>query len=62
MRHLAAAVLSVMLVSCAMGPDYARPPIPTPESFRMAGAAGESIANLPWWELLQDDELHTLIR
>lgn len=62
MRHLAVAMLSVMLVSCAMGPDYTRPGIPAPESFRMAGKAGESIANLPWWELLQDDELHTLIR
>src|SRR3989338_462512 len=28
----------------------------------MAGQAGESIANMPWWELLRDDELHTLIR
>jgi len=62
MRHLAVVALSVMVASCAMGPDYARPPIPTPESFRMAGQAGESIANMPWWELLRDDELHTLIR
>jgi len=62
MHRLALALLSALLVSCAMGPDYARPPIPTPQSFRMAGKAGESIANMPWWELLQDDELHTLIR
>jgi len=62
MRSLAPALFSMMLISCAMGPDYTRPPIPTPESFRMAGQAGESIANMPWWELLQDDELHTLIR
>ena len=62
MRRLAPAVLSVMLVACAMGPDYTRPSIPAPQSFRMAEKAGESIANLPWWELLRDDELHTLIR
>lgn len=62
MRRLALAVLSVLLVSCALGPDYTRPTIPTPESFRMAGKQGESIANMPWWELLRDDELHTLIR
>ncbi len=62
MRSLALAALSLLLVSCAMGPDYTRPTIPTPESFRMAGKEGESIANMPWWELLRDDELHTLIR
>ncbi len=62
MRRLALTVLSVVLVSCAMGPDYTRPGIPTPESFRMAVKEGESIANLPWWELLRDDELQKLVR
>lgn len=59
---LIAAIFMVLPVSCAMGPNYKRPPIPTPESFRMAGQEGESIANIPWWELLRDDELQTLIR
>src|SRR3989442_6634678 len=62
MRRLALAVLSVMLTACAMGPDYTRPSVSTPESFRMAGKEGESIANLPWWELLRDDELQKLVR
>ena len=62
MRRLALAVLSVMLTACAMGPDYTRPGISTPESFRMAEKEGESIANLPWWELLRDDELQKLVR
>ena len=62
MRRLALLALWVLLASCAMGPDYTRPGVPTPESFRMAGKEGESIANMPWWELLRDDELHTLIR
>ena len=57
MRRLALALLSVLLLSCAMGPDYTRPSISTPPSFRMAGKEGESIANMPWWELLRDDEL-----
>ncbi len=63
MRRLAPVALwMLLLAACAMGPDYTRPGIPTPESFRMAGKEGESIANMPWWELLRDDELHTLIR
>jgi outer membrane protein, multidrug efflux system len=62
MRRLALAVLSALLISCAMGPDYARPKISSPESFRMAGKEGESIANLPWWKLLRDEELQKLVR
>lgn len=62
MRRLSLAVFSVLLVSCAMGPDYSRPKVPTPESWRMAAAVSDSIANMPWWELLRDDELQTLIR
>src|SRR5689334_14034886 len=64
MRDLVLVVLVVSLASCAMGPDYARPPISTTDSFRMAEAAKEatSIANLPWWELLRDEELQKLVR
>lgn len=52
---------SLMLASCAMGPDYFRPSIDTGEKFRMTQAEGQSIANLPWWELLHDEELQRLI-
>ena len=62
MRRLALPVLSLVLISCAMGPDYTRPGVSTPESFRMAVKEGESIANLPWWELLRDQELQKLVR
>lgn len=57
------AMLAIFLTSCAVGPDYSRPDLPTPDSFRMAkaGEAG-SMANLPWWELLRDKELQSLIR
>lgn len=62
MRLLALAALSLLLISCAVGPDYTRPDIPKPEAFRMAETEGPSIANLPWWELLHDEELQKLIR
>jgi len=32
------------------------------DRFRMSDTEGESIANLPWWELLRDNELQKLIR
>src|SRR5947199_7674410 len=56
-----ALLLALLLTACAMGPDYTRPKVSTPESFRMAGKEGESIANLPWWELLRDEEIKKLV-
>jgi len=52
------------VAGCAMGPDYTPPNVPVPDSFRMARPASDSssIANLPWWELLHDEELQRLVR
>jgi len=52
----------LFLASCAMGPDYIRPHVDASDKFRMAYTEGQSIANLPWWELLNDAELQRLIR
>ncbi|HEY6972933.1 MAG TPA: efflux transporter outer membrane subunit [Nitrospiraceae bacterium] len=64
MRGVALAAISMLLISCAMGPDYSRPDIPTSDSFRMAeeGKDLPSLANVPWWELYRDEELQKLIR
>ncbi len=64
MRGLALTALLMLLTSCAAGPNYVRPDVSTPDSFRMAEAEKEakSIANLSWWELLQDEELQKLVR
>lgn len=64
MRSLSLTAIFLFLVSCAMGLDYNRPPIPTTDSFRMTETAKEarSIANLPWWELLRDEELQKLVK
>jgi multidrug efflux system outer membrane protein len=57
-----ASLLALALsVSCKLGPDYARPPVVTPEKWRELAAAEASIANVPWWELFQDPELRNLI-
>jgi len=52
------------LVSCKMGPEYARPGIPVSDSFRLAEEQKDlqSLANVPWWELYGDAELQKLIR
>lgn len=64
MRTAVAIVLSLLVLSCAVGPDYKRPPTEVDDRFREAGEQSDlpSLANLPWWELLRDEQLQLLIR
>ena len=53
----------LILVGCAVGPDYKRPPIDSPETFRgETKTSTNSFANLPWWQVFHDDTLQNLIR
>ena len=64
-RFLVISLWALMLGACALGPDYERPPVGEPDSFRMQqGASLEevSVADLGWWELFQDKNLQALIR
>lgn len=64
-RFFVALVMIVAWTSCAIGPDYERPYIPDPETFRtqpQVEVETTSLAEMPWWELFQDEELHYLIR
>ena len=47
-----------------MGPDYERPKTEDTASFRMAEGSPDipSLANLPWWDLLRDEQLQSLIK
>ena len=64
MQALLIIVLLSLMLSCAMGPDYTRPQTDTEDRFRMADGQSDlpSLANLPWWELLRDEQLQQLIR
>ncbi|TKB78003.1 MAG: efflux transporter outer membrane subunit [Nitrospira sp.] len=64
MRLLIAIGMALILQSCALGPDFQRPDQQPGTAFREAAGAGDapSIANLPWWELLKDEELQKLVR
>ena len=64
-RRLAAlfALPVLALTGCTLGPDYARPPVVSPEQWRDTAAADpNTLANVPWWELLNDPALQELIR
>ena len=54
--------VAFLLTACMMGPDYTRPDTPKADAWRLTPSTAESIANLPWWELLKDAELQKLIR
>ncbi len=62
-------VLAASLVGgCKVGPNYHRPDIQTPAAYRdlnenpQAQAQAASFADLPWWQVFQDAQLHELIR
>jgi len=60
-RLLLVALLVSVAAACTLGPDYERPPVAVPEQWREVAASEESLANLPWWELFQDEQLQSLI-
>jgi multidrug efflux system outer membrane protein len=53
----------LFLVGCAVGPNYKRPPINFPETFRGENETStNSLPNFPWWQVFHDDTLQNLIR
>ena len=58
------AVVSVLVAGCLTGPNYARPEMAPPPAFRDAGdqQARESLADIPWWQVFDDEALQALVR
>jgi multidrug efflux system outer membrane protein len=63
-------LLSAALLAsgCTVGPNYKRPAVPVPGSYRGAGSdVGTQTQLAPlgdqkWWDVLQDEQLRTLVR
>ena len=54
---------ALWLTGCMIGPDYHRPSIKAPVEFRASASADtHSIADLKWFEVFRDEQLHELIR
>jgi multidrug efflux system outer membrane protein len=59
---------SSLIAGCAVGPNYHKPTVPAPSTFRdlkespEAQAQAASFADLPWWQVFQDPKLQDLIR
>jgi outer membrane protein, multidrug efflux system len=53
-----------LLAGCAVGPEYKRPTLTPPETFRghTGPAEAASLADLPWWEVFRDPTLQALVQ
>ena len=64
----AAMLVPILIAGCTVGPNYHRPVVQTPTAFRdlrekpQAEAQAASYADLPWWQVFQDQQLQELIR
>ena len=62
LRMMLLAFFAVGLSGCVLGPVFERPEIDLGTGYREAVPAGESVANLPWWELFKDPQIQELVR
>lgn len=58
--------LALLLAGCTVGPNYERPKVPAPISFRapepLPPDQAASLADLKWFEVFKDPELQQLVR
>lgn len=54
---LAVAVLALAAAGCTMGPDYQRPELPLPQTWRLPPAEAADVVNTEWWRALGDPQL-----
>ena len=61
-------VAALVLTGCAVGPNYKRPSVDVPATYRgtpdvdAAKAASASLGDQKWWDVFQDPQLQQLIR
>lgn len=70
-RFAGAVALVALFTGCMVGPNYKRPAVPVPPSYRgetqtvartVPQAAGSSFGEMKWWNLFHDPVLQNLIR
>ena len=53
--------LRLFLSACAVGPDYEKPEIDTPQVWRFTDAEASDVVNIQWWNQFEDPVLTELI-
>lgn len=62
MRNLAILTcIALIFAACAIGPDYRRPTISTPQAWRIEEKEAVDVANAAWWEQFDDPVLNDLM-
>ncbi|ANN72114.1 efflux transporter outer membrane subunit [Bordetella bronchialis] len=62
MRAAAIVLMACTLLSgCLLGPDYKRPEVDAPPSFRFADQEARDLVDTAWWEQFQDPALNGVI-
>ncbi len=54
-------ILIVVCTGCKVGPDYRRPAVDTPASWRFEEKEVQDLTNTAWWEQFNDSVLNQLI-
>ena len=63
MRKVIVFLFFALLVSgCMVGPDYQRPEVDTPQTWRFEDKEAKDVANTAWWEQFNDPVLNDLIQ
>jgi len=57
-----ALLLAMPLSACMVGPDYRRPDVDVPATWRLGAAETSGISNVAWWDQFQDPVLSDLVR
>jgi len=62
--HATSILTAALFAGCALGPNYRRPAVDSPASFRdqKGQPSTESLADLAWWKVFHDPALQSLIR
>jgi multidrug efflux system outer membrane protein len=64
--YIGIAVAALTLAGCTVGPNYKRPQVAVPQSFRapepLPESQGASLADLKWFEVFRDPQLDGLIK
>lgn len=61
MRRLFFLIFAVSLTGCMVGPDYRRPTVEIPSSYRYESRDAQTTANTVWWKQFGDPVLDDLI-
>lgn len=61
MKILLATLVVCLLTACAVGPDYEKPEIEPPDTYRFSDTEAADVVNTQWWKQFDDSALNELI-